>query len=41
MSGAAGMLSVGMRCIEHACNRADTLLSVVPAGGMRTQALIQ
>ena len=38
VSGAAGMLSLGMRCIEHACNHADSLLSTVPAGGMHAQA---
>ena len=38
VSGAAGMLSLGMRCIEHACNQADTLLSIVPAGGIHTPA---
>ena len=39
VSGAAGTLSLGMRCIEHVCNQADTLLSAVPAGGMQAQAL--
>ena len=37
VSGAAGMLSLGMRCIEHVCNQSDTLLSAVPAGGIHAQ----
>lgn len=41
VSGAAGMLSLGMRCIEHVCNQSDTLLSVVPAGGIHAQVHLE